>query len=73
MYKRNDQGWIKHLDFILLDEVVLQLSFVLAYLIRQGGLPYASGVYRTLALILVVLDILVAVVFNTMHNVMKRG
>lgn len=74
MYKRNNQGWIKHIDFILWDALALQLAFVIAYLIRQGGsLPYASGIYRTLAVMLVVVDILIAALFNTMHNVMKRG
>ena len=74
MYKRNNQGWIKHIDFILWDALALQLAFVIAYLIRQGGsLPYASGIYRTLAVMLVVVDILIAAIFNTMHNVMKRG
>jgi len=74
VYKRNNQGWIKHIDFILWDAAALQVAFIIAYLIRQGGsLPYASGIYRTLAVMLVVVDILIAAVFNTMHNVMKRG
>ena len=73
MYKRNSHGWRKHIDFILWDVVVLQLAFVLAYAYRHGGLPYTSEIYRTLAVMLVVVDILVAAIFNTMHNVMKRG
>lgn len=53
----------------------MQLAFLIAYFIRQGGgpLPYASGMYRTLAVMLVVVDILIAAIFNTMHNVIKRG
>ena len=73
MYKRNNQGWLKHIDFILCDVLALQLAFILAYAIRQGGFPYASSIYRSLGLMLVVVDILIAAVFNTMHNVMKRG
>ena len=74
MYKRNNQGWLKHIDFILWDVVALQLAFILAYVIRQGGsFPYASSIYRSLGLMLVVVDILIAAIFNTMHNVMKRG
>lgn len=74
MYKRNNQGWIKHIDFILWDAAALQLAFIIAYFIRQGGsLPYASSIYRTLGIMLVVVDVLIAAVFNTMHNVMKRG
>ena len=73
MYKRNNQGWLKHIDFILCDVLALQLAFILAYAIRQDGFPYASSIYRSLGLMLVVVDILIAAVFNTMHNVMKRG
>ena len=73
MYKRNNQGWLKHIDFILWDAFSLQLAFVLAYAIRHGGIPYSYEAYRTLAIMLVVVDILIAAIFNTMHNVMKRG
>ena len=74
MYKRNVQGWMKHLDFILWDELVLQISFILGYMIRHGfgQWPYARQDYRELALIFFAMDILVAIGFNTMHNVLKR-
>ena len=74
MYKRNSQGWLKHLDFILLDEIALQLAFMLAYQLRHNaGAPYAIPAYRTLGIILAIVDFLVCILFNTMHNVMKRG
>lgn len=74
MYKRNNQGWLKHLDFILWDVAVLQVAFILAYRIRLGSIwPYSSPRYQMLALMYVVVDVLMAAVFNTMHNVLKRG
>ena len=75
MYKRNAQGWLKHLDFMLWDILALQISFVLGYMIRHGWgqWPYTISEYKSLAIILVVVDILVTVLFNTLHNVMKRG
>ena len=77
MYKRNAQGWFKHIDFILWDVIILQVSFVLGYMIRHGWgqWPYTSPItdYKSLGVIFIVADILVAVIFNTMHNVMKRG
>ena len=73
VYKRNNQGWLKHIDFILWDAFSLQLAFVLAYAIRHSGIPYLYEAYRMLAIMLVVVDILIAAIFNTMHNVMKRG
>ena len=74
MYKRTNQGWFKHIDFILWDVVALQLAFVLAYVIRYGwSLAYFSEPYRRLAIMYTVVDILIAIMFNTMRNVMKRG
>lgn len=77
MYKRSVQGWLKHIDFIVLDIIVLQAAFVLGFMIRHGWgqWPYDTWMtgYKSLAVVLVVVDVLVAVIFNTMHNVMKRG
>ncbi len=78
MYKRSVQGWLKHIDFIIWDVLMLQVAYVLGYMIRHGwGLwPYqrtVMGNYKSLGIILAVVDVLVAVVFSTMHNVMKRG
>ena len=74
MYRRNTRGWTKHLDFILLDVLCLQLAFLCAYTIRHGMWSvYEQPIYRSLALVYAVLDIMVAVIFSTMHNVLKRG
>ena len=74
MYKRTAQGWLKHLDFILLDEICLQISFVLAYFFRQHSwVPYSSELYRDIAILLIIFDLLVSVMTDSMHNVVKRG
>ena len=74
MYQRNRQGWLKHIDFILIDAIVVQISFILAYIIRFGwSNPYQTENYRTFALLLFISDILVSISFSTFHNVLKRG
>ena len=75
MYRRSLESWAKHWDFILIDAVCLQISFILAYLIRWYSLPVYSSrnAYRTTAIVLFLLGIIVAIFFNTMHNVLKRG
>ena len=74
MYKRASQGWLKHLDFILLDEICLQAAFILAYLIRQHAFPpYTNPLYRSIGLLLLIFDLLVPVMMDSMHNVLKRG
>ena len=75
MYKKMSQGWMKHLDFILLDVVYLHISFLLAFFIRQHSWmpPYASDLYRAIAIMITVFDVLIAVMTESMHNVIKRG
>ena len=75
MYKRSNLGWEKHLDFILLDMLSSQTALVIAYMIRHGWgqIPYLTAEYRMLALFLALLDLGVAVMFNTMHGVLHRG
>ena len=73
MYKRTSQGWLKHLDFIILDVLSIQLAFFVAYFIRLGSvLPYQRDVYRAIGIFLIIVDFLVAVTMDSMHNVLKR-
>lgn len=73
MYKRNAQGWSKHLDFIILDEIVLMVSFLLATVIRHGRINLDVDIYRNLMFVLVLADLLAILFFNVMHDVLKRG
>ena len=74
MYKRSEQGWLKHLDFILLDVLSAQLAFVLGYAWRFGfqTLVYNEAIYRNLAIWMAMFGVAIAVMFNTMHDVLKR-
>ena len=73
MYKRSAQGWSKHLDFFIIEEIALQLAFILGCLVRLGQMPYKDPIYMNLALVLVLIDAVVVMLLNTMHNVVKRG
>lgn len=75
MYKRSEQGWLKHLDFILLDILSLQLALMLAYGLRFdfAHIVYSDGNYAVLAGWMAAFSALIAVMFNTMHDVLKRN
>lgn len=75
MYKRRILGWEKHLDFIILDSLCLQLALVICYMVYNGRitLPYFSVPYRVLALLMTLVNVGVIVMLNTMHNIRKRG
>ncbi len=73
MYKKNSQGWLKHLDFMIIDELSLQLGFILAAFIRLNIWAYARTSYRIYVFLLVIIDALVVIAADSMHDVMKRG
>lgn len=74
MYQKSSQGWLKHLDFIILDILCLQVSFCLAYIIRQGAsIPYQDSLYLRMGVVLVPIDLLVILFFGSMRSVLKRG
>ena len=73
MYKKANQGWLKHIDFIVADEISLQLAYILAVLIRSRTWAYASFLYMSLGLLLILIDYCIAVLNNSMHDVLKRG
>ncbi len=74
MYRRKSERWVKHLDFMIVDLIALQISLVLSYLIRnRGGNLYQDPTYRNIAVLLMVIDVLVSVLFGSFKNVMKRG
>ena len=83
MYKRKEQGWLKHLDFIILDILFAQAALVLAYGWRFGwplGWPFGQNqrwvydalIYRNLACWMAGFGAVIAVMFNTMRDVLKR-
>jgi len=75
MYHKKRSGWMKHIDFLVLNQVCLHVSFVVAYCMRDGWreLPYAVDIYREIAVVLSGIDLLIAVLFNTLHQILKRG
>ena len=48
MYKKLSTGWLKHLDFMILDMICLQLAFAMGYFLRHHSLnPYENAIYRS--------------------------
>lgn len=74
MGKEPTQGWLKHLDFILVDLLILQCSFVIAYFTRLGvSNPYKDREYLIIALLILLVDAVVIFSSNSYKNVLKRG
>ena len=74
MYRKDSTGWIKHVDFIILDLICLQVAFVLAYALSgYGANPYQLILYRNMAVFMEVADLVVLFALGTLKNVLKRG
>lgn len=74
MYRRKPQGWLKHIDFIILDLVSLLLSFLLACISRYGlgameEMVHYVNIFSMYSLVVVLFHI----VNNTFSNVLRRG
>ncbi|MBQ6538499.1 MAG: hypothetical protein IJL75_06295, partial [Eubacterium sp.] len=73
MYKRNAQGLTKHLDFFIIEIISQQVAFLIACLFRIHNVPYTVSLYRNLAVVIALIDAIVMVFLNSLHNVLKRG
>ena len=74
MYRKDNDNWLKHADFIILDMICLQAAFVLAYAISGYGFnPYARMLYRSMAVFIEFTDVIVLIVTGTLRGVLKRG
>lgn len=74
MYRKAAKGWLKHFDFMVIDFICLEISYLLAYNIRQGiSNLFLVPLYRNMAVTLFLIEILVIFFFETLKNVRKRG
>ena len=74
MYRKQRDGWLKHIDFAILDLVCLQFSFVIAYMVRHGiKNPYSTPIYKIMGFILVLASIVIASLTNAYSGILRRG
>ena len=73
MNKKHIKGWLKHGDFIVLDILVMQLSFILGYWARYGlENPYAKEAFREQSMVLLFCQIFVILFFNNYEGIIRR-
>ena len=74
MYRKKGRGWTKHIDFMLLDVLCMQIAFIVSYIWRFGlNNPYTDKDYRILATAFLLIDFFVEIVSDAFKNVLKRG
>ena len=73
MYRRDSGGWMKHIDFIILDVISLQAVLILAYACSGYGWDiYTPILYRNMAIFLGLMDLILLVCRETMRGVIRR-
>ena len=73
MYKKGVEGWMKHFDFILLDILVLEIAYALAYYIRKGSFTvYRRPLYANAALVVLVTSLVISLFTDNHKNILKR-
>ena len=74
MYKKEKTGWLKHLDFMVLDLVVFQLCYVASYWLTRGiSKPYRIVLYRYQAIVYLVCQLIVVLFSESYKNVLRRS
>ncbi len=75
MYKKKSNTWHEYADFILLELLFMNISFIVSYCIRHGWsvLPYTIGDYLFLIGVTSLFDVIIAVFFNSFGGVLKKG
>lgn len=76
MYRKKKSGILKHIDFLILDIIVLEISFIISYVYRNGwGFENREfkKMYTQIVFLLILVSFIVAVSMESYKNVIKRG
>lgn len=71
---KSSGSWLKHWDFILLDMICLQLSYIFSVVIRNGWLyPTETSLYFEVALVIALADVCTLFFAESYRGIMRRG
>lgn len=73
MYREGIKGWFKHLDFMILDAVILEFSLLITYFSRHGFGANITREYKNVILMVLLLHIVATFFMNSYEDVIRRG
>ena len=74
MYKKSIKGWLKHLDFLILDLIFLHLGLLAAFILTWNeGNPYLNPRFTRIALVFLLCQLIVIFFNQSFSNVLKRS
>lgn len=73
MYKKERRSWMKHLDFTLLDILLVQIAFLVSYAIRfELGWAYGEELYRHLAIVTMLIQVCIIFFTEPYKSILRR-
>ena len=74
MYRKKTSSWLKHWDFILLDLILLELSYLLAHWLYHGTAYYREApLYRNVFFAIAAIDLVVGLMMESYKGILRRG
>ena len=76
MYRRRTSGILRHMDFMILDVICLEVSFAIAYVLRHGWDVYHSKLpvlYSNIVIVFLMVSLIEALLSTPFNNILKRG
>lgn len=74
MYQKNEGKVLKHLDFLILDLIILEAIYIISYFVRHGlKCGGMSSAYWQMAGIMALIQIIVVVFQESYRDIIKRG
>lgn len=77
MYKKQKKSWVKHLDFLLVDIICLEVAFFVSFRLKLGKMAYLSPTisehYIRLAVILLLMDVCIVFLFESYTGILRRN
>lgn len=74
MYRKKTSSWLKHWDFILLDLILLELSYLLAHWLYHGTAYYREApLYRNVFFAIAAIDLVVGLMMGSYRGILRRG
>lgn len=74
MYRKSPKGWLKHWDFIILELISFQISFLVVCMLRFQTLNvFQIESYRIMSVIIFFVDAFTIFFFDSFRGVLKRG
>lgn len=74
MYRKKTSSWLKHWDFILLDLILLELSYLLAHWLYHGtGYYREAPLYRNVFFAIAAIDLVVGLMMGSYKGILRRG